>query len=301
MTDTAIQLTGLTKTYGTLTAVDRLDLDVPAGQILALLGPNGAGKSTATEMIIGLTAPDAGSARVFGLDPVAAVRAGRTGAMLQNGALLADTTVGRLLRMMHGLHLNPLPLAEVIEMADVGKILKTSTSKLSGGQAQRVRFALAILADPQLIMLDEPTVGLDVDARRRFWRIMDSLTDSGRTVVFATHYLDEADEFADRIVVLNEGRVVADGTGAQIKERVGGRHVSFTGPDQDWSTVDGVVGVERDGERVTLNSSDADATLRALFTGPGADAISNVEVAPVRLEDAFLALVEPVSREERAA
>lgn len=169
MTDTAIQLTGLTKTYGTLTAVDRLDLDVPAGQILALLGPNGAGKSTATEMIIGLTAPDAGSARVFGLDPVAAVRAGRTGAMLQNGALLADTTVGRLLRMMHGLHLNPLPLAEVIEMADVGKILKTSTSKLSGGQAQRVRFALAILADPQLIMLDEPTVGLDVDARRRFW------------------------------------------------------------------------------------------------------------------------------------
>ena len=292
MTDTAaIQLTGLSKSYGPVTAVDRLDLDVPAGQILALLGPTGAGKSTATEMIIGLTAPDAGKAEVFGLDPIAAVRTGHTGAMLQNGALLADPTVGRLLRMMHGIHLNPLPLADVIEMADVGGILKSNTSKLSGGQAQRVRFALAIMADPQLIMLDEPTVGLDVDARRRFWRIMGSLADSGRTVVFATHYLDETDEFADRIVVLNEGRVVADGTGAEIKARVGGRHVSFTGPERDWSVLDAVVSVERDGDRVTLNSSDADATLRALFTGPDAGAVADVEVASVRLEDAFLSLV----------
>ncbi|MDO5678473.1 MAG: ABC transporter ATP-binding protein, partial [Propionibacteriaceae bacterium] len=263
MTTAAIQLTGLTKTYGSLTAVDRLDLDVPAGQILAMLGPNGAGKSTTTEMIIGLTQPDAGSAKVFGLEPTTAVRAGRTGAMLQNGALLADTSVLRLLKMMHGVHARPLPLAEVIDLADVSKFLKTSTAKLSGGQAQRVRFALAIMGNPQLIILDEPTVGLDVDARRRFWQVMGDLTSNGRTVVFATHYLDEADEFADRIVVLNDGRLVADGTGTEIKQRVGGRHVSFRGPERDWRQIAAVVGVEVDGGRVTLNSSDADATLRA--------------------------------------
>lgn len=291
MTTAAIQLTGLTKTYGTLTAVDRLDLDVPAGQILALLGPNGAGKSTATEMVLGLTKPDAGTVRVFGLDPVAAVRAGHTGAMLQNGALLADTTVDRLLRMMHGLHVAPLPLGDVIEMADVGKFLRTSTSKLSGGQAQRVRFAMAIMADPRMVLLDEPTVGLDVDARRRFWQVMDGLTDQGRTVVFATHYLDEADEFADRIVVLDQGRVVADGAGAEIKRRVGGRLISFTGPDRDWTALAAVVGAERDGDRVTLNTSDSDATLRALFTGPDGGTVTDVEVTSPRLEDAFLTLV----------
>ena len=284
----AITASGLTKRYGPLTAVDALDLTVPTGQILAFLGPNGAGKSTTTEMVLGLTRPDAGSVEVFGADPVTAMRGGDVGAMLQNGTLLADTNVRSLIRLMHGLHPHPLPLDEVIERADLSPILKTSTNKLSGGQAQRVRFALAIMPDPRLLILDEPTVGMDVDARRRFWSTMDDLTLDDRTVVFATHYLGEADEFADRIVVINDGRIVADGTGAAIKAVVGGRRVSFTGPARDYAALPGVVSVDRQGDRVLLVCSESDATLRALLTDDG---VRDVEVTAPSLEDAFLELV----------
>lgn len=292
MTNTpAVQLSGLTKRFGSLTAVDQLDLTIPAGQILAFLGPNGAGKSTTTEMVLGLVKPDSGRVQVFGRSPKDAVRRGDVGAMLQNGTLLWDTSVRSLLSMMHGLHEHPLPLAEVIERADLGDILRTSTSKLSGGQAQRVRFALAIMPDPRLLILDEPTVGMDVDARRRFWSTMGDLTAGGRTIVFATHYLDEADEFADRIVVINRGRLAADGTGREIKAVVGGRHVMFTGPNRDWTSLPGVVSIEASAGRTTLNCSDADAALRALLTGPEADAITEIEVTAPSLEDAFLSLV----------
>ncbi|MFT4297556.1 MAG: ABC transporter ATP-binding protein [Micropruina sp.] len=284
----AITLTGITKTYGSLTAVDRLDLTVPAGQIMALLGPNGAGKSTTTEMVLGLTKPDAGSIAVFGTDPVTAMRRGDIGAMLQNGVLLWDVPVRRLLALMHGLYAHPLPLEEVIERADLRSILRTSTNKLSGGQAQRVRFALAMMADPRLLILDEPTVGMDVDARRAFWAAMETLTAEGRTVVFATHYLDEADEFADRIVVLDDGRIVADGTGSQIKAVVGGRLISFAGPDHDYRGLPGVAAQERRGPRTVLTSTDSDSTLRALLADPS---VSEVEVSSPSLEDAFVSLV----------
>lgn len=291
ITDTAIGLTGLTKRFGSLTAVDAVDLSVPAGQILALLGPNGAGKSTTTEMILGLTSPDAGAVRVFGASPVAAVRRGEVGAMLQNGALLPDVSVHALLKLMHGLHAHPLPLGEVIERAELGPILRSNVGKLSGGQAQRVRFGLAMMADPRLLILDEPTVGMDVDARRRFWSTMDDLARGGRTLVFATHYLDEADAFADRIVVMNAGRIVADGTGSHIKSIVGGRHVSFAAADAGagvWASLPGVVSATRTGDRWTLNSSDSDATLRALLAQPG---VHDVEITAPTLEDAFLELV----------
>ncbi len=284
----AITLTGLTKTYGTLAAVDALDLSVPAGQIMALLGPNGAGKSTTTEMVLGLTKPDAGTVEVFGTDPIGAMRRGDVGAMLQNGVLLWDVPVRRLLILMHGLYAHPLPLDDVIERADLGSILKSNTNKLSGGQAQRVRFALAMMADPRLLILDEPTVGMDVDARRSFWAAMDTLAAEGRTVVFATHYLDEADEFADRIVVLNDGRIVADGTGSQIKAVVGGRRIGFTGPARDYAGLPGVAAQEQRGARTVLTSTDSDATLRALLADP---AVRDVEVSAPSLEDAFVTLV----------
>ena len=283
-----IRLTSLTKRFGALTAVDDVSLTVPTGQILALLGPNGAGKSTTTEMILGITRPDAGEIQVFGRSPVAATRAGDLGAMLQNGTLLWDTKVGRLLRGMRALHRHPLPLDRVIELADVGSFLSTSTSKLSGGQAQRVRFALAIMADPRLLILDEPTVGLDALSRRRFWATMTDFTATGRTVVFATHYLDEADEFADRIVVLNDGRIVADGTGSQIKAVVGGRRIGFTGPARDYAGLPGVAAQEQRGARIVLTSTDSDATLRALLAD---DAVRDVEVSAPSLEDAFVSLV----------
>lgn len=284
----AITLTGLTKTYGTLTAVDALDLTVPAGQIMALLGPNGAGKSTTTEMVLGLTKPDAGSVAVFGADPITAMRRGDVGAMLQNGVLLWDVPVRRLLTLMHGLYAHPLPLDEVVERADLGPILRSNTNKLSGGEAQRVRFALAMMTDPRLLILDEPTVGMDVDARRTFWATMDTLTAEGRTVVFATHYLDEADEFADRIVVLNAGRIAADGTGSEIKAVVGGRRIGFAGPARDYAGLPGVVAQEHRGARIVLTSTNSDATLRALLTDPS---VRDVEVSAPSLEDAFLSLV----------
>ena len=284
----AITLTGLTKTYGALTAVDALDLTVPAGQIMALLGPNGAGKSTTTEMVLGLTKPDAGTVEVFGADPVGAMRRGDIGAMLQNGVLLWDVPVRRLLTLMHGLYAHPLPLDDVIDRADLTPILKSNTNKLSGGQAQRVRFALAMMADPGLLILDEPTVGMDVDARRAFWATMDTLTAEGRTVVFATHYLDEADEFADRIVVLNDGRIVADGTGSQIKAVVGGRRIGFTGPARDYAGLPGVAAQEQRGARIVLTSTDSDATLRTLLADPS---VRDVEVSAPSLEDAFVSLV----------
>jgi ABC-2 type transport system ATP-binding protein len=279
---------GLTKAYGSLTAVDALDLTVPAGQILALLGRNGAGKSTTTEMVLGLTRPDAGAVTIFGAPPIHAVRGGVVGAMLQNGVLLPDTSVRSLLGLMHGLHVHPMPIADVIEFANLRPILRSSTSRLSGGEAQRVRFALAVLPNPRLLLLDEPTAGMDPDARRHFWSAMDTLADDQRTIVFATHYLDEADEFADRIVVLDHGRIVADGNGAQIKATVGGRVITFSGRVRDYASLPGVHTVENRGERHLLHCTDSDATLRALLTDP---TVTDVEVVAPRLEDAFLELV----------
>ncbi len=173
----AVQLSSLTKSYGAVRAVDDLTLRVERGEIVAVLGPNGAGKSTAAELILGLAKPDAGSATVFGLDPLAAVRSGRVGAMLQSGALLADTRVIDILELMSGLHAQPLAVTEVIARAGLGGFLKTKTDRLSGGQAQRLRYALALLPDPDLLILDEPTVGMDVEARREFWRSMREFAD----------------------------------------------------------------------------------------------------------------------------
>ncbi|OYO20755.1 ABC transporter ATP-binding protein [Enemella dayhoffiae] len=292
MTSEAIRTTGLTKRFGQLTAVDHLDLTVRTGEVVALLGPNGAGKSTTTEMILGLNRPDEGAVKVLGTDPITAMRAGGVGAMLQGGPLLDGVSVRGLLRLMAGLHRHPLPLAEVIERADLTEVLHTPTTKLSGGQAQRVRFALAILADPRLLLLDEPTVAMDVSTRREFWSQMRGIADQGRTIVFATHYLDEADEFAQRVIVMTRGRVVADGTGAQIKRRVAGRVVSFRSEDSSdqvaLESLAGVTGATRVGDRIQLRTTDSDATLYALLELP--ERVNEIEVSAVSLEDAFIEL-----------
>lgn len=296
----AVRLSGLTKSYGAVHAVRGIDLEIAAGEIVAFLGPNGAGKSTTNEMILGLVQPDRGEVSVFGADPLTAVRRGSVGAMLQGGALLQETRTRDLLNLMHGLHRHPLPLSEVIDRADVGSFLPTRTDKLSGGQAQRLRYALAIMGDPELLILDEPTVAMDVEIRRSFWESMRDFTASGRTVLFATHYLDEADQVADRIVVLARGLIVADGTGAQIKARVAGRTVSVAidgvGPTA-LSRLAGVVGTECQGARVLIHTTDSDATLRALVTEfPVAH---DIEIASTKLEDAFLALTSDQPRADQ--
>ena len=294
----AILLEGLHKAYGTVRAVDGLDLTIAPGEIVAVLGPNGAGKSTTTEMITGLTDPDRGRVAVFGRPPREAVRQGLVGVMLQAGALLHEATVTDVLRLMRGLHTHPLELSEVIERADLGTFLKTKTEKLSGGQAQRLRYALAIMADPQLLILDEPTVGMDVEIRRAFWESMREFVAGGRTVLFATHYLDEADAEADRIVVLARGRLIADGTPSMIKSRVADRTITLADRNVTLTELSGLpalISAERSGGRLLLRTTDSDLTLRVLVTDhPGA---TDIEVVSASLEDAFLTLTHDQSEE----
>lgn len=292
----ALSLRGVTRSYGEVRALDGLDLEIRPGEIVALLGPNGAGKSTAMEMMVGLATPEQGSVRVLGTDPTTATRTGLIGTMLQAGALLPDQRVRTMLRMLHSLQAHPMPMAEVVAQADIAELMPRRISALSGGQSQRVRFAIALLGDPQVLLLDEPTVGMDIGARRAFWQQMRRVAASGRTVVFATHHLEEAEREAGRVVVMDRGRVVADGTGAEIAAVVAGRVITLRGvaaervaalPGVDSAAVD-----ETDDRRVRVVCTDSDAALAALFTGPLADDVHDVLVSAPGLEEAFLWITE---------
>jgi ABC-2 type transport system ATP-binding protein len=288
--EVAVRLTGLRKRFGSTIAVDGVDLQIGAGEVVALLGPNGAGKSTTIEMLLGLREPDEGTARLFGRTPRDAVRDGRVGAMLQSGGLLSDHTVGGVVRLVADLNRRPMPVARALALAGLEDLAKRRIDALSGGQRQRVLFALAVVPDPALLVLDEPTVAMDVESRRAFWTSMRELAAEGRSVVFATHYLDEADDNADRIVLLARGRVVADGPATQIKATVGSRRIRCTLPGAQLAHLAALPGVREasvQGDAVTLVCADADAALRALLADPAA---RDVEVTGAGLEDAFLAL-----------
>ncbi|XNY99399.1 ABC transporter ATP-binding protein [Micrococcus luteus] len=211
-TDLAVSAADVHKRFGKVHAVDGVDLTVPRGEVLALLGPNGAGKTTFLDMVLGFTAPSSGSLAVFGGAARQAVAAGRVGAVLQTGALLQDLTVEQTLHYVAGCHRRPLPVADVIERAGLAHLADRGVNECSGGEQQRLRFGLALLTDPELLVLDEPTAGMDVGARAEFWDAMHAEADRGRTVVFATHYLQEASDFADRIVLLRDGQVHRAGT-----------------------------------------------------------------------------------------
>jgi ABC-2 type transport system ATP-binding protein len=286
----AVALRGLSKVYGSLRAVDGIDLTIRPGEVVALLGPNGAGKSTTIDMLLGLTKPDAGTAAIYGLAPVDAIRAGKVGALLQSGGLLQEVTVREIVKVVAATHRRPRKVSDVLERAGVAELADRKVGELSGGQQQRVRFAIALVAGPDLIVLDEPTTGLDVEARRAFWGAMREETAQGRTVLFATHYLDEADAYADRVVLMRKGSVVADGTAAQIKAVVAGRTIRARIPHGDVATLaalPGVDEVETRGANVWLRCSDSDVALRALLSTTKA---TDIEVTTRGLEDAFLAL-----------
>ncbi|MFD2080068.1 ABC transporter ATP-binding protein [Actinopolymorpha cephalotaxi] len=290
-TGMAVHLSGLVKSYGHVHAVRGVDLDIAPGEVVALLGPNGAGKSTTVDMLLGLARPDQGTVSLFGVEPAQAVAQGHVGAMLQAGSLLPDATVGELVAMFAALHRAPLPVKEALERAGIADLADRPTGKLSGGQAQRVRFALAVVPDPVLLVLDEPTVGMDVESRRAFWASMRDLTAAGRTVLFATHYLDEADDYADRVVLMRSGRIIADGTAAAIKNQVSGRRISARLPGADAARLGALPGVSEvavHGDQVTLHCTDADAALRALL--PAYEQAADIEVRSVDLEDAVVAL-----------
>ncbi|GAA1701272.1 ABC transporter ATP-binding protein [Kribbella sp. NPDC056951] len=289
-TTTAVSLTGVTKKYGAVQAVAGVDLSIRAGEVVALLGPNGAGKSTTIEMLLGLVRPDQGSVQVYGGSPEEAIAKGQVGVMLQSGGIIEDAKVGELLNLVAGLHTKPMPVPEALDRAGIADLYDRKMKGLSGGQKQRVRFAMAIIPQPDLIVLDEPTTGMDVESRRDFWASMHAETARGRTVLFATHYLEEADSYADRVVLMRNGKIVADGTAAQIKAGVSGRTIRATVPGADLATLaslPGVRNVETRGDVVLLQCADSDNTLRYLLSNTAAH---DIEVTSADLEDAVLAI-----------
>jgi ABC-2 type transport system ATP-binding protein len=285
-------LEGVTRRYGQVTAVDNLSLGIPRGQTVALLGPNGAGKTTTVELLLGLLTPDQGVVRLFGGAPAAAVAAGRVGVMLQDAGLPQGAKVAELIGLIRSLYPQPLSLADALRITDLEDVAGRQTQRLSGGQRQRVRLALALAGDPELLVLDEPTAALDVEARRAFWERMRASVLAGRTVLFATHRLEEADAVADRVVVIAGGRLLTDGTPQQVKAKAGGRStvsVAAAGlPPGVLEGLPGVTAVEQGRGRLTLHTTDPDATVRALLHR--VPQVGGLEVSHAGMEEAFLHL-----------
>ena len=290
-----IELRGVVKSFRragtTVEAVRGIDVGIAAGETVALLGPNGAGKSTTIDMLLGLLKPDRGTVSIFGSSPAEAIARGAVGAMLQTGSLLRDLSVRELITMMASLYSDPMDVEELITIAGLGDAADRRTQKLSGGQTQRVRFAVALVSEPELLVLDEPTVALDVEGRREFWSVMRAYAERGKTILFATHYLEEADANADRAILMAHGRIVADGPTTEIKAQVGIRTIRATLPDAavaELAAIDGVSTAERHGDAVILRCSDSDLAIRALLAR--FPAARDLEIAGAGLEDAFLEL-----------
>ncbi|UNK69984.1 ABC transporter ATP-binding protein [Microbacterium sp. H1-D42] len=299
-TDTVVELRGVRRHYGAgdhrVQAVENVDLSIRRGEVVALLGPNGAGKTTTLDMLLGLTDPSDGTVQVLGTTPMRAAKSGAIAAVLQTGGLLGDLTVGETVQLIASLHgkaaLARVP--EILERTDLTHLARRRVSKCSGGEQQRVKFALALTADPDILVLDEPTAGMDVTARRRFWDVMRADADAGRTIVFATHYLEEAEQFARRTVVMNHGTIVADAPTAELRAGLGARSVAATLPGDADSLVASlrqhpdVVDLRVDATRLTLRSADSDA-IAGLLLAAGAH---DLEIAAPTLETAFTTLTE---------
>lgn len=306
----AIEVTDLHKSFGAVRAVDGLSLTVQPGEILAFLGPNGAGKSTTLDVIMGFTQPSFGTVRVLGTSPAQAARRGMIGAVLQNGGLLPDYSVREILTVVASLHAGPVDLDAAIEHATLGGLLARKISRLSGGERQRLRMALALLADPSILVLDEPTTGMDVTARADFWATMrdyaargcagkdagERAGDRPRTLIFATHYLTEAAEFADRIVIIDHGRLVADGT---IDDLRGSSQVSTVGATWPGATESAVraafapltTAIDSTtihGDHVEIRTTASDDVARLLLTATPARGLS---IQAPSIDDIFSTLV----------
>lgn len=298
-TEPAVVLSGLERHFGRgsarVTAVAGVDLTIRRGEIVALLGPNGAGKTTTLDMLLGLSDPDAGSVAVLGAPARRAVASGRIAAVLQTGGLLPDLTVAETVQVIAGLHGAKARIHEVMQLAGLTEIAGRRISKCSGGEQQRVKFALALLPDPDVLVLDEPTAGMDVKARRQFWRTMSESADAGRTVVFATHYLEEAEQFARRTVVMDRGRIVADGATEQLRAQLGGRLISATVPDADARAAIAdelreadAAEVRVEGSRLSARTSASDSFAARLLAAGATD----LEITAPTLESAFTNLTE---------
>ena len=295
-TDAAITTTNLHKSFGDLTAVDGIDLTIRPGEVVAFLGPNGAGKTTTIDMILGLSRPTSGEVRTFGMTPRQAVDRGLVTAVMQTGGLLPDITVRETVALTASFFTHRIEVDEAMQRAGVTDFASRTVRKCSGGQQQRLRFAMALVSDPALLVLDEPTTGMDVEGRRSFWEAIHADAAHGRTIIFATHYLEEADAFADRIILMRHGRIIADGTAAEIRTSVSGRSLRATltctaeqirSALTDLQARGRVYDVEVLGSALTLNSTDTDAVAALLLSDHLA---KDLEITSRGLEDAFVAL-----------
>jgi ABC-2 type transport system ATP-binding protein len=296
----AVSLSGVTKTFGSVQAVRGIDLELQQGEIVAFLGPNGAGKTTTIDMVLGLSQPTTGDVRVLGMEPRQAIARGLISAVMQTGGLIKDLSVRETVEYTASLFADTKPVDEVLDNAGITGIADRKVAKCSGGEQQRLRFAMALLPDPALLLLDEPTTGMDVEGRRTFWSAIRRDAQHGRTVLFATHYLEEADAYADRIVLISQGRIVADGTSAEVRALAAGRSIRATLADADADTeriraIGGVDGVEVRGETVIVHAKDSDAVARYLLTETDA---RDLEITSKGLEDAFLSLTGPHDQTE---
>jgi ABC-2 type transport system ATP-binding protein len=288
--ETAAALINVTKRYGMTTALDGLNLALRPGEVVALLGPNGAGKSTAVKLLLGLIAPTSGIARVFGGDPQNPAARTRVGAMLQVARIPETLRVREHLDLFRSYYPRPLPMTEIVRIAQLQGIEDRMFGQLSGGQKQRVLFGLALCGDPDLVFLDEPTVGMDIEARRSLWQQIRTLAERGKTVLLTTHYLEEADALAHRIVVINKGKIVSEGTPSEIKSMGAGRrircHTRLTA--ESLRALPGVTSVEQSRNAVVVTTAQVEDVVREMLLRD--ESLSNLEIASPALEDAFLAL-----------
>jgi ABC-2 type transport system ATP-binding protein len=287
----AAQLVDATKKYGAVEAVKGITLDIEPGEVVAMLGPNGAGKTTSISLMLGLRKPTSGTARLFGMDPTDRRARSRTGVMLQESGVPQVLKVSEMIDLFRSYYPSPMPTARVIELAGLEEKAQSQNKDLSGGQRQRLYFALAICGDPDLIFLDEPTVGLDVESRRSFIQSIKGFIASGKTIVLTTHNLDEADELARRVVVIDHGKIIADASPDEIKSKVVGKKVSFTSARPlTPADLDGlpVTASEVRDQWYVLVTGQPEAVLRELFRR-GVD-VQDLEVTGAGLEEAFLAL-----------
>lgn len=293
-------LRSVSKRYGAILAVNQLDLEIRRGEMLALLGPNGAGKTTSVHLLLGLAWPTTGHVDLFGLAPREVAARRRIGAMLQGAQLGSHARVRELIALQSGYYLNPLPLAATLRVAGLNGLEDRTVTKLSGGQKQRLMFALAICGNSELLFLDEPTVGLDVEARRGLWTAIRELKAAGRSIVLTTHYLEEADALADRIVVINRGRVIAEGTPADIKRTVAQRHIRCVTRlnTAQLERLPGVSRVRQDGAQLDIVADRPEGVLREMLKLD--PELHDLEVSGAKLEEAFLALTEDTQTEQAA-
>ncbi|MEP6799054.1 MAG: ABC transporter ATP-binding protein [Lapillicoccus sp.] len=287
----AISIRGLHKDFGSVQAVRGIDLEIEQGEIVAFLGPNGAGKTTTIDMVLGLSQPTAGEVTIFGESPRTAIGRGLVAAVMQTAGLLKDISVRETLELTGSLFTHTASVDSVMTRAGITDIADRKVQKCSGGQQQRLRFAMALLSDPEVLVLDEPTTGMDVEGRRDFWAAIRQDAGKGRTIVFATHYLEEADAYADRIILVRQGEIVADGTASEIKAMSAGRTVRATLPGATTESLQSVVpaadSIEIRGETILIHSNDTDAVARYLLTETAAH---DLEIEARGIEDAFIAL-----------